>query len=56
MTTPTLPPPGVQTPDNHWAIALRFLDHAQEELDKGNRLQAGEKAWGAVAHQFKAIA
>ena len=56
MTTPTLPSPGAQTPDNHRAIALRFLDHAQEELDKENRLQAGEKSWGAVAHQFKTIA
>lgn len=52
----TLPPPGAQRPRDHRAIALRFLDHAQQELDKGNRLQASEKAWGAVAHQLKAMA
>ena len=55
-TTPTLPPAGARGPSDHRAISLRFLDHAQIELDKGNRLQAGEKAWGAVAHQLKAIA
>ena len=26
------------------------------ELDRGHRLQASEKAWGAVGHQLKAIA
>ena len=25
-------------------------------MDNGDRLQASEKAWGAVAHRFKAIA
>ena len=37
-------------------MSLRFLDHAQRELDRGRRLQASEKAWGAVAHQLTAIA
>ena len=55
-TTPALPPAGTQTSADHRAIALRFLSHAQVELDRGNRLQAGEKAWGAVAHQLKAVA
>ena len=55
-TTPTLPPAGARGPSDHRAISLRFLDHAQIELDKGHRLQAGEKAWGAVAHELKAIA
>ena len=32
------------------------MEHAEEELAKGDRLQASEKAWGAVAHQVKAIA
>ena len=32
------------------------MRHAYEELDKGDRLQASEKAWGAVAHRLKAIA
>lgn len=34
----------------------RLMEHAEEELAKGDRLQASEKAWGAVAHQIKAIA
>ena len=34
----------------------RLIEHAEEELVKGDRLQASEKAWGAVAHQLKAIA
>ena len=34
----------------------RLMEHAQKELANGDRLQASEKAWGAVAHQLKAIA
>lgn len=34
----------------------RLMEHAEEQLAKGDRLQASEKAWGAVAHQIKAIA
>ena len=37
-------------------MSQRFLDHAQAELDKGHRLQASEKVWGATAHALKAIA
>ena len=55
--TPRLPHPAeVQSPENHRAMALRFLAHAEVELAKGHRLQASEKAWGAVAQQLKAIA
>ena len=36
--------------------SLRLMKQAEEELAKGDRLQASEKAWGAVAHQIKAIA
>ncbi len=32
------------------------MEHAEQELAKGDRLQASEKAWGAVAHQLKVIA
>ncbi len=32
------------------------MEHAEQQLAKGDRLQASEKAWGAVAHQLKAIA
>ena len=55
-TAPALPPAGAQTPDDHRTIAQRFLVHAQVELDRGHRLQASEKAWGAVAHELKALA
>ena len=51
----TLPPPRANKPKNHVAMSLRFLDHAQIELDAGRRLQASEKVWGAVAHMLKAI-
>ena len=37
-------------------MSQRFLDHAQTELDKGNRLQASEKIWGAKSRALKAIA
>ena len=35
---------------------MRFLDHAEEEFEKGDMLQASEKAWGAVAHYVKPVA
>ena len=34
----------------------RFLVHAHEEFDKGHRLQAGNKAYGAVVQYLKVIA
>ena len=37
-------------------LSLRLLRQAQEEFDKGDRLQASEKAWGAAAHAMKAAA
>ena len=56
-TAPALPPPvEIQDPDARRDMAVRFLRHAEEEFAKGNRLQASEKAWGAVAQQLKAIA
>ncbi len=42
--------------DNHRAVNDTFLAHAQVELDRGDLLQASEKAWGALAHYVKAIA
>ena len=38
------------------AHAERLIVQAAEELAKEDRVQASEKAWGAVAHQLKAIA
>ena len=44
------------TTERHRQISETFLAHAQEEFEKGDMLQASEKAWGAVAHSVKAIA
>ena len=40
----------------HWAHSEKLMQHAFEELAKGERIQASEKAWGAMAHTLKAIA
>ena len=32
------------------------MEHAERQLAVGDRLQASEKAWGAVAHRLKVIA
>ena len=55
MTMP-LPPPGAASPEDRKVISLRFIQHAKEELQRGNRLQASEKTWGSLAQAFKAIA
>ena len=44
------------TTTRHEEISDRFLEHAREEFDKGDMLQASEKAWGAVAHYVKSVA
>ena len=54
-TTPPLPEPGPQSAEDRRVISRRFVQHAWEELAEGNRLQAGEKAWGAVAQYLKII-
>ncbi|MCY4652410.1 MAG: PaREP1/PaREP8 domain-containing protein, partial [Dehalococcoidia bacterium] len=40
----------------HYIHSQRLIQHAEEKLAEGDRLQASEKAWGAVAHYFKHIA
>ena len=55
-TAPDLPPPGAQSTADRLQISRRMIVHAREELANGNRLQAGEKAWGAVVHPMKAVA
>ena len=52
---PPLPEPGSQSPDDRRAIARRFILQARHYLDERDRLQAGEKAWGAIAHTLKTI-
>lgn len=44
-----------QSPDNHMQISRRFIEHAKAELEKGERLQASEKVWGAAGHALAAI-
>ena len=55
-TAPELPEPGVQNTEDRCQISRQLLIHAREELAAGSRLQAGEKAWGAVVQPMKAIA
>lgn len=54
MPTP-LPPVGANTPEGRMKLSYRFLEHAQAELDKGNRRQASEKVWVATAQALKSI-
>ena len=55
-TVPDLPPPGVQSYEDRRQISRNLIIHARQELAQGSRLQAGEKAWGAVVQPFKVIA
>lgn len=43
------------TTQSHMDISDEFLGKAREEFERGDLLQASEKAWGAVAHCIKAI-
>ena len=52
---PPLPEPGFQSRDDRRTIGRRFILQARQHLEEGDRLQAGEKAWGAIAHNLKAI-
>jgi hypothetical protein len=45
----------MQSADDRRTIGRRFIIQARKHLDEGDRLQAGEKAWGAVAQNLKAI-
>jgi uncharacterized protein (UPF0332 family) len=55
MATTQLPDPRQSGIEDHVQMGRRFLEQAGIELDKGDRLQASEKVWGAVAHSLKAI-
>ncbi len=54
MTTTTLPEPGEASVDDRVQISRRLIQQAREELDNGDRLQATEKVWGALAQMLKA--
>ena len=56
MTTQETTAPERVPIEPHTTPSRRLMEHAEEQLVKGDRLQASEKAWGAVAHQIKAIA
>ena len=42
--------------DRYAAISQHLFQQAQEELARGDLLQASEKAWGSAAHAIKAVA
>lgn len=42
--------------EDHAVHSARMLEHAAEMIERGERLQASEKMWGAVAHRLIAIA
>ena len=44
------------TTEFHTDTSRRFIEQAEEELRRGDGLQASEKAWGAAAHAVKSIA
>ena len=55
MTTmPALPEPGAATVEDRVHISRRFIQQAPGELERGDRLQATEKIWGALAQMLKA--
>jgi hypothetical protein len=54
MTT-ALPNPGKAGVEEHVQMSHWLLENARRELDRGDRLQASEKVWGAAAHALKAI-
>ena len=53
-TTPALPEPGAATVEDRVHISRRFIQQAPGELERGDRLQATEKIWGALAQMLKA--
>ena len=42
--------------EEYAALSRRLVRQAQQGFDRGDRLQASEKAWGAAAHAVKAVA
>ncbi len=55
-TFPSLPDPAEsQSPEARRAMGERLIKQARRELDSGDRLQAGEKAWGAAVQFLKII-
>ena len=53
-TVAALPEPGEATVEDRVQISRRLIQQARDELEAGDRLQATEKAWGALAQMMKA--
>ena len=53
-TVATLPEPGTASVEDRAQISKRMIQQARVELDAGDRLQATEKVWGALAQIMKA--
>ena len=57
MTTPTVGPETErrrrEKSERYFRLSQRLLKHAQEQLDRGDTVQASEKAYGAVSHAAK---
>ena len=53
-TAPALPEPGAATVEDRVQISRRLIQQARTELESGDRLQATEKVWGALAQMLKA--
>jgi hypothetical protein len=53
-TAPALPEPGSATVEDRVQISRRLIQQARQELERGDRLQATEKVWGALAQMLKA--
>ena len=53
-TAPALPEPGAATVEDRVQISRRLIQQSREEIDRGDRLQATEKVWGALAQMLRA--
>ena len=42
--------------DRYTEISRYLIEEAQHQLDRGDLIQASEKAWGATAHAIKSLA
>ena len=58
MSTPASDPEAEQRrrekSDRYYLLSQRLLKHAQEQLERGDTVQASEKVYGAVSHAVKA--
>lgn len=54
ITVAALPEPGEASVEDRVQISRRLIEQAPAELEKGDRLQATEKVWGALAQMMKA--